>query len=266
MSKYLIIGATGRSGVAIINSLLKVNENKITIVVRNVTKAREIFKNNYERLDKVEFEFGTNDNSSELEKAVFSADYIISAIGPTTKDNPLLSDYFSVKKMIEIAEKHHNLKKFIYVSSLLVTRPYHPFAFILNSIIPYVLGYKALAENLFRKSKIDYIIVRPGGLTDKEEINYVKIDQGDRMNGQISRATLAKFITDIINSQSSIKRTTIDVISEKRDYVFELPTLKEDNMEIDYITKDHFNATKNLTIIFYTILVIILIYLMNKFL
>ena len=42
MSKYLIIGATGRSGVAIINSLLKVNENKITIVVRNVTKAREI--------------------------------------------------------------------------------------------------------------------------------------------------------------------------------------------------------------------------------
>ena len=86
------------------------------------------------------------------------------------------------------------------------------------------------------------------------------------MNGQISRATLAKFITDIINSQSSIKRTTIDVISEKRDYVFELPTLKEDNIEIDYITKDHFNATKNLTIIFYTILVIILIYLMNKFL
>ena len=150
---------------------------------------------------------------------------------------------------------------------MLVTRPYQPISFLLNTMVPYCLGYKALTENLFRKSNLNYIIVRPGGLTDKPELNYVKVDQGDKRSGQISRATLGRFIADLIANNQGINRTTIDVISDKTEYKFELPSnLKEDVFDIDYITKDHFNGTKNMTILIYTVLVIIMVYLMHKFL
>ena len=268
MSRFLVIGATGNSGIAIVNSLLTNTENKIHIVVRNTTKAKDIFKQNYEKIEKViEFEFGKTEDDTELLNSVKCCDYIISALGPRLNDNPLVSDYISTKKMIELCEKCSNLKKFIYISSILVTRPYHPISFLLNTMVPYCLGYKALTENLFRKSKLNYIIVRPGGLTDKPEINYVRVDQGDKRSGKISRPTLAKFITDMISNNQEINRITIDVVAEKTEYKYEIPSnLKEDDFDRDYITKDHFNATKNMTILLYTILVFIIVYLMHKFL
>ncbi len=268
MARFLVIGATGNSGIAIINNLLTNTENKVQIVVRNITKAKDTFKLSYEKIEKViEFEFGKTEDDAELLSSVQNCDYIISALGPRLNDNPLVSDYISTKKMIELSEKSPNLKKFIYISSMLVTRPYHPISFLLNTMVPYCLGYKALSENLFRKSKLNYIIVRPGGLTDKPELNFVKVDQGDKRSGQISRATLGRFIADLIANNQGINRTTIDVISDKTEYKFELPSnLKEDVFDIDYITKDHFNGTKNMTILIYTVLVIIMVYLMHKFL
>jgi nucleoside-diphosphate-sugar epimerase len=270
MSTYLILGATGKSGIAVVKSLVTNPQNKVQIVVRNMTKAKDIFKAEYEKIEKVvEYEFGKSDKDTDIENAVKNADYIVSALGPSYgKDNPLISDYIATKKMIELSEKSSRLKKYIYISSLFVTRPYHPISFILNTLVPYCLGYKALSENLFRKSKnVNYIIVRPGGLTDTTEINYVKVDQGDRMNGRITRTTLGKFVTDLIEKSPTVSRTTIDIISEKRDYVYELPnSLRADDFEKDYITSDHFNATKNMTIVLYTIFVIILVYLMAKFL
>jgi len=150
MARFLVIGATGNSGIAIVNNLLTNAENKVQVVVRNTTKAKDTFKQSYEKIEKViEFEFGKTEDDTELLGCVQNCDYIISALGPRFNDNPLVSDYISTKKMIELSEKSPNLKKFIYISSMLVTRPYHPISFLLNTMVPYCLGYKALSENLF---------------------------------------------------------------------------------------------------------------------
>lgn len=47
---------------------------------------------------------------------------------------------------------------------MLITKPYHPIAYLLNLLADNVLGWKLKAENYLRNSGLNYIICRPGGL------------------------------------------------------------------------------------------------------
>ena len=73
------------------------------------------------------------------------------------------------------------------VTSGLITRPTHPIAIFINTIAKNALGWKALSENYLRESGLNYIIVRPGGLSEdrdgkktKNEPTAVNIGQYDK--------------------------------------------------------------------------------------
>jgi len=169
-NNYIIFGSTGGTGIHIVNNLLEQGKN-ITIVVRDNTKAKTIFKDNYDRIKLVIEEKmgqGTSTKNEELKKALKSSDCLISAIGSSIKSNPKLDEYVTVKELIELAEEA-NVKKFVLITSLYITRPYTFVAFLLNNLLPFVLGWKSLAENKLRLSKLNYMIIRPGGLNDKLE-------------------------------------------------------------------------------------------------
>ncbi len=173
-NNYLVVGATGGSGKELISQLLSLNK-KVSIIVRNRTKAKTTLKENYEKISNIiEVELGNGEatKNKDLSKAVREADCLILALGTTIGQNPKISDYNSIKELIEISERE-NLKKFVFITSLFVTRPFTFVAFILNNVIPFVLGWKSLAENKLRMSKLNYTIVRPGQLVDKidEESN-----------------------------------------------------------------------------------------------
>jgi putative NADH-flavin reductase len=167
-NSFLVVGATGGSGKEIINQLLSLNK-KVTIIVRNKTKAKTFLKQDYEKISNIiEVELGNGEAilNQELAKAIRETDCLISALGTTFGQNPKNCDYDSIKELIEISERE-NLKKFVFITSLYITRPLSFVAYLLNNVIPFVLGWKSLAENKLRKSKLDYMIVRPGELTNK---------------------------------------------------------------------------------------------------
>ena len=167
-TKFLVIGATGGTGIELVKFLIK-SGKEVTILVKDTTKSKKVFKEEYEKISKViEIELGLGKaiNNEELKKSVRECDCLISTLGTSMGQNPKISDYDSIKELIEIGEQE-KLKKFVFVTSLNITRPLTFVAWMLNNIIPFVLGWKALAENKLRLSKLNYMIVRPGQLVDK---------------------------------------------------------------------------------------------------
>ena len=99
--------------------------------------------------------------------------------------------------------------KYVFVTALLMERPWHPITVFLNTIVPRIYHYKSKAENYLRRSGINYAIVRPPGLVGDDKNTTVtpySIGQGDKMSGHITRCTLGKVILDTIES-STIQST-----------------------------------------------------------
>ena len=275
-SKYLVAGATGRTGIEIVKSLLKLDK-KVHVIVRSKTTARKIFKENYEKIEKIiELELGkdiTNKdylNDEELRESIEWCDVLISAVGSTLGGDPQQSDYTSTLDLINLCENSEKKfvgKIFVLVSSLFITRPYSVTAFILNYLLPYVLGWKALAENRLRHSDLNYLIVRPGQLTGASSAKKsIGVFQGDTVKGKISRENVAIAITESLkNPRVNKGRTTIDIV-ETADESQTIEISKEivpDN-EKSIITADHFKANKYFNVCLHTILFLLIIYLICK--
>jgi hypothetical protein len=276
--KYLIVGATGGSGRELVNLLISKGKN-VGIIVRNKTKAKTVFKENYEKIDKViEFELGLSQVRCEQEpvyneeilEALNWSDVLISSLGPTRGGNPQQSDYTATVELINHCLKSENSfanKIFVYISTMYITRPYAFISFFLNSIVPYVMGWKALAENRIRQSELNYLIVRPGRLIDADIPKTVEIHQGDNSKGQISRSNLAKMIFHSLSDSLVNKgKVTVEVV-EKKSFsgVVEINSPVKVDDESSIITANHFTTTRNITVCIYTILFIIILGLISKF-
>jgi len=95
----------------------------------------------------------------------------------------------------------------------MMTRPWNPIVNILSTIIPDVYHWKAKAENYLRKSGINYAIVRPSGLVGEESnttLTPYQVDQGDTLNGRITRFTVAKIINEVLQSKEVPAKVTFE--------------------------------------------------------
>ena len=99
------------------------------------------------------------------------------------------------------------MEHFVLVSSCAVTKPDHP----LNKF-GQVLTWKLKGEDVLRASGLAYTIVRPGGLTNEPGgQSALVIDQGDRLNGMISRADVAEVCVQALQ-QPNARNTTFEVV------------------------------------------------------
>ena len=130
--KCLIIGSTGRTGTHLVNHLIDTHE--LSIVVRDSTKAKSIFKNIYDRINVIECELGINKINSDLKKAVANSDILISSIGSNFYSDSKITDYDSIVELINICEEQNPNIIFIFITSMFITRPYTTVAFVLNKL------------------------------------------------------------------------------------------------------------------------------------
>jgi len=265
--KFLVIGASSGTGLHLVETLLA-KSFEVGIVVRNPSKAKDVFKSKFDSISKViKYEFGVSTDSTELEKGMKWCDVLVSAIGSCTGRNPQVDDYESIREMVRLfgSEKVDcSNKRFIMVSSMLITRPVHFISLLLNTLAPYVLGWKALAENELRKSKINYLIVRPGQLLNVASAPNVSFSQGDRITGKISRQNLASTILDLAFSKDVTKRATIEVSETKEVNQLDMKSIKEDT-DKEIITADHFNTTVYLQFVIYSLLFAFFCYIITWF-
>ena len=205
--EILVAGATGRTGRIIVQKLIHRGINP-RILVRDTAVVENLFG------DKAQAYLGDVREVGSLLPAMDGVDTVISAVGagiPVGKNCPKRVDFQGVANMVEAA-RQSGVRRFILISSIAVTNPKHPM-----NCFGKVLDYKLKGENALRDSGMDYVIIRPGGLTDTPGGGKKLIfDQGDQLTGMISRSDLAETCLCVLDCPGEM-RLTFEVIESETD-------------------------------------------------
>lgn len=264
-TRYLILGATGLTGVELVKQLL--NEKKdVAICVRSITKAKELFKSYYEEIKfVVEHELGIGKESKELEETVKWSEIVINTCSAPFGGNPQISDYNSNNEIICVLEKQTTkVKKYVFISTWFSTRPYGYLSIILNLLRNNIFGWKALSENRIRQSNIPYMIVRPARLTNANNIENTSVgvyQDDNKYVGEISRANTAKSIINALDNslinKGNVTFELLETSNKQTNYLVLSKPIKQDDKN-SYITGDHFRAAKIVKVILCFILLFII--------
>ncbi len=212
--KVLVAGATGKTGQWVINRL-----KHYGIAVRALVRSEEKGKSLGEG---IEYVLGRVQNYDELKKAVDGCDAVISALGASAiigDASPSEVDKDGVIRLVDAAADA-DVKKFVLVSSLCVTKTFHPM-----NLFGGVLSMKLAGENhlreVFSQNDRSYTVIRPGGLKDGEPFQYkIMFDKGDRIsNGFVNRSDVAE-VAALSLWLEGAKRQTFEMITmgeEKQD-------------------------------------------------
>ncbi len=202
----LILGATGRTG-KIFAKIASERNHQVTAIVRD--KSRGDIPN-------VSYIEGLPTDKQLLENSLKGIDAVFVSLNINrSSDNPfskvispltLVSD--SVKALIPAMEKN-NVKRIITISASGVGDSWKDMILFARLLMRYSNIWKAYQdhdrhEQLIRGSKLDWTIVRPVMLTNKES-NVYKAVSGKPTGGSISRAGVAKFALDSLETGKNIR-------------------------------------------------------------
>ena len=155
--KAFVAGATGETGRRIVQQLVAQNI-EVKALVRDRQTASEILP------DAVEMVQANLQDMSALRTVMKDCDIILSATGARPSFNiagPFQVDYIGTKNLVDAAQAE-GLKQFIMVSSLCVSKFFHPL-----NLFWFILLWKKQGETYLQNSGLSYTIVRPGGLNLK---------------------------------------------------------------------------------------------------
>lgn len=202
----LVLGATGRTGK--IFAKLATNQNhEVTAIVREKNRGT---------LPKVKYIEGSPTDGKLLSDALRGIDAVVVSLNINrTSDNPfakvlspltIISD--SVKALIPAMEKN-GVKRIITISASGVGDSWGDMFLIVRLLIRYSNIMRAYEdhdrqEQLIKNSNLDWTIVRPVMLSDKESDKFTAT-LGKPKGGSISRAGVAKFVLDALEEEKYVK-------------------------------------------------------------
>ena len=206
--KLLIFGSTGGTGRHILEQALE-QGHTVTAFLRDPSKLSLQHPN-------LKTFQGDVMNPDSLVPAIQGQDAVLSALGsPANKVGVLRSQ--GTKNIIEAMEST-GISRFICQTSLgygdslkVLDRTSFVFRYI---IVPFVLKktFKdhELQENHIKKSKLDWVIVRPGNLTDTAKTGvyrhgFAATDKNIRV--EVSRADVADFMLKQLNDRTYVHQT-----------------------------------------------------------
>ena len=213
----LVAGATGGVGQHLVGRLMAQDQN-VRALVRDMSRAEQLFSAQ-DRLTLVE---GDTTKPITLPSAVVGASAVICAIAakaPVGETSPEKIDYEGVRNLV-LAARNAGVRRFILVSALGVTHPEHP----MNNF-GRMLDWKRKGEDVLRTSGLLYTVVRPGGLNDAPGgASGIRIDQGDRISGAISRSDVAAICAAALDAIASY-HTTFEIVAAEGKAPENLPDL-----------------------------------------
>lgn len=202
--KVFVAGATGQTGSRIVNELVN-REFSVRALVRNQEKAKQILPSN------IELVIGDVLKPQSFEASLADCDILICATGAT----PSLDitafyqvDYLGTRNLINLA-KENKIEKFIFVTSLCVSKFFHPL-----NLFGLVLYWKKQAEKDLINSGLNYTIIRPAGLKNEDNQNPIIISKADTLfEGSIPRTKVAQVcVESILRPESNGK--ILEIVSQ----------------------------------------------------
>lgn len=207
--KLIVFGATGGTGQHLVKQALD-QGHAVTAFVRNPAK----FGVSHPGLRIVQ---GDVMDAASVEQAVSGHDAVLAALGATARDTSKVRSE-GTRNIISAMEKK-GVRRLVCQTSLgygdsLQVLDRTPFYFK-HIIVPFFLrrafADHQLQEDLIQRSRLDWIIVRPGNLTDGERTGRYRhgfraTDKTITVN--ISRADVADFMLGQLSDNTYLRKTT----------------------------------------------------------
>jgi uncharacterized protein YbjT (DUF2867 family) len=200
--KAFVAGATGQTGRHIVTELVKRNIS-VRALVRDIESAKKILP------PEVELVRGNVLFADTLAEAIADCDVVVCATGAKPSLNamePYLVDYIGTKNLANAA-KAKNIKHFAIVSSLCVSKFFHPL-----NLFWLVLFWKKQAEKYLQNSGLTYTIIRPGGLLNYEKLGGLVMSGADTLfEGSIPRTKVAQVTVEAL-FEDAAKNKLIEIV------------------------------------------------------
>lgn len=203
--KVLVAGATGQTGKRIVEALVA-GEMTVKALVRDRAKASTQLPQGSEIVTGDVLEPAT------LQAAFSDCQIIVSATGAAPSfdpTGPYKVDYEGNKNLVDAA-KAAEIKQFVMVSSLCVSKLFHPLNLFWG-----VLYWKQQAEDYLKQSGVPYTIVRPGGLKNENNSEAIVMSAADTLfEGSIPRQKVAEVCVEAI-AQPAAKNKVVEIVTSE---------------------------------------------------
>jgi hypothetical protein len=229
---FIVAGASGRSGSQILKNLLE-SKKTVRVLIRNRDKFEEKLKSLNVDIKSIE-KIVSSDLVKDLDYEQKLADlfeteqveniYVYSALSYSwgEKDTSEGGNLVTNKRLIEYSATHgkDKIKKFCLLSSSHVRRPYSYISLSCNLAggRDYMQHYKAVAEDILRKSGLKYLIIRPVGLDKKRGLSAFTLSQGDKVQGLISIETVGRLSVDLVLDKNIPDNTSVECVSYSEQF------------------------------------------------
>jgi uncharacterized protein YbjT (DUF2867 family) len=191
MEKVLVAGATGATGKRIVNLLKESRDFEPFAMIRK--------EDQKEPFEDQNIKWVLGDVSDDIKHTCTGMDKVIFAAGSGGK-NVVEIDQEGAKKLID-ASQSNNVKKFIMLSSMGTDRPEE------SDDLQEYLQAKQNADSYLKNTDLNYVIVRPGALTNENATNHINLAHKLNSQGSISRADVAQTLVRLLKDGIADKVT-----------------------------------------------------------
>jgi len=201
--KIALFGATGGTGKNFLQQAL-IAGHEVTALVRDPTRLPD----SHQHLVVIQ---GDVLDPETVTKTLAGADAVVVTLG-ITPNNPETVCSEGTKNIVQEMVREGGPRRIVVVSSLGVgdSADQVPFFFkmVMKTALRGAMADKEVQEEIVRESGLDWVIVRPGGLTNDPPTGEYRVGtESDIIAGQISRADLAAFLMQQLTDDSFLRKT-----------------------------------------------------------
>ncbi|MDG4949682.1 SDR family oxidoreductase [Weeksellaceae bacterium KMM 9724] len=202
--KVLVAGANGTTG-KIIVELLKDSAIYEPIAMLRKEEQKKAFEEQNVKVVLADLE-------EDLTHATEGIDKVIFAAGSKGR-NVVGVDQEGAKRLVD-ASKQAKVSKFVMLSSMGADNP------SIGGELEDYLKAKQNADEYLKSSNLDYVIVRPGNLTNDEAKGKIALGTNLSLEGRISRADVAKTLVEALDDK--VRTNQVFEILEGDDKIEEI--------------------------------------------
>ena len=194
-----ISGASGKTGYRVAEELLAAGDRPRLLLRRD-----SVLPASLEACEQVRLELT---DAEALDRALTGADALVIATGARPSvdlTGPMRVDAWGVNSQVESCRRV-GVRRVVLVSSLCAGRWLHPL-----NLFGLILVWKRVGEQALQRSGLDWTVIRPGGLSEREEgvehegIRYSGPDQQE--SNSIPRRLVARCCLEALDTPASIGR------------------------------------------------------------
>ena len=204
MTTIAVLGANGRIARIAEGMLLDHDDIELTLFIHTEDELGADIKDN----PRVTVVKGDAKNPDDVLNAINGADEVYANLAATQDSS---ADIIPMAKAVVDMMDKAGIKRLVWISSLGIYNevPGEFGAWNANILGDYLVNYRKAAD-VIEASDLDYTIIRPAWLTDKDEVDFEITEKGELFRGtEVSRKSVASEVVELLLDPDEEVRASI---------------------------------------------------------